>query len=55
MPGGGCFRRVTLGTLTVRGPSAVLNEVLSNDLTHITDGQARYTLLPPTTVGSSMT
>ena len=41
----GVFDVSHLGTLTVRGPSAVLNEVLSNDLTRITDGQAQYTLL----------
>ncbi len=41
----GVFDVSHLGTLTVRGPSAVLNTVLSNDLTRIADGQAQYTLL----------
>jgi aminomethyltransferase len=41
----GVFDVSHLGTLTVRGPSAVLNTVLSNDLGRIADGQAQYTLL----------
>ncbi|HQR78764.1 MAG TPA: glycine cleavage system aminomethyltransferase GcvT [Actinomycetota bacterium] len=41
----GVFDVSHLGTLTVRGPLAPLNTVLSNDLRRITDGQAQYTLV----------
>lgn len=40
----GVFDVSHLGTLTVRGPLALLNGVLSNDLRRIADGQAQYTL-----------
>lgn len=41
----GVFDVSHLGTLMVRGPVALLNAVLTNDLARIGDGQAQYTLL----------